>query len=128
LEERRLLAVIPVGNEFRVNATTIGEQRIFEQNPQSVAMSDSGAFVVTWSSFGQDGSGWGVYARRYTSNGSPLTEFQVNTTTIGNQQNSAVAMRNDGSFIVTWSSELQDGQGFGIFAQRYSSTGAKLGG
>ena len=32
-------------------------------------MDAAGNFVVTWSSNGQDGNGWGVYARRYDAAG-----------------------------------------------------------
>jgi hypothetical protein len=52
------------GEEFRVNAATAGDQL----NP-SVAMNHLGEFVVAWSSKGQDGDGWGVYARRYDATG-----------------------------------------------------------
>jgi len=48
------------GGEFRINTFTTGEQ----QTP-AVASDPSGNFVATWSSFGQDGSGFGIYAQRY---------------------------------------------------------------
>lgn len=50
-----------VGNEFRVNADTTNNQA----NP-AVARNAEGDFVVAWESNGQDGSGNGIYARRYT--------------------------------------------------------------
>src|SRR3712207_8915148 len=44
-------------------------------------------FVVTWSSNNQDGGGWGVFGRRYSATGAPQgSEFLINTTTAGNQQ------------------------------------------
>jgi len=43
-------------------------------NPPSV-----GGFVVAWSSWGEDGDGWGVFARRFNSVGSPIDDqLQVN--------------------------------------------------
>jgi hypothetical protein len=30
-----------------------------------VASAANGNFVVAWSSYGQDGSGWGIFAQRY---------------------------------------------------------------
>jgi hypothetical protein len=52
-------------SEFRVNTYTTNGQR----NP-SVANFSGGGFIVSWDSDGQDGSGWGVYAKRFPS--SPL--------------------------------------------------------
>ncbi len=115
---------IPQGPEFRVNTTAAGDQMY-----PSVAMDARGDFVITWSSQGQDGSGWGIYAQRYDHNGNPVgSEFQVNTTTNGDQEFSNVAMDAVGDFAVTWSSHGQDGSGWGIYAQLYSSNGSPVGG
>ena len=54
-------------------------------------------------------------------------EFRVNTTTADNQINPAVAMDAAGNFVVTWSSNLQDGSGYGIYAQRYNAAGVAQG-
>jgi hypothetical protein len=114
----------PVGGEFRVNTTTAGDQMYSD-----VAMDATGAFVITWSSDNQDGSGWGVYAQRYDAQGDPLGgEFRVNTTTAGDQMYSDVAMDANGNFVVTWSSNPQDGSGWGVYAQRYGAAGNRLGG
>lgn len=103
-----------LGGEFRVNGTTTNEQ----VNP-SVAMNAAGDFVITWTSFQQDGSGSGVFAQAYSATGSPKgSEFQVNTTTLGNQDNSVVALDAKGNFIIAWVSN--DGSGSGVFAQRYA--------
>jgi hypothetical protein len=60
--------------------------------------------------------------------GNPLgPEFLVNSETSGNQTFSSVAADPSGNFVVVWDSYLQDGSGFGIFGQRYSSGGAPLG-
>src|SRR5262249_18344584 len=74
-------------NEALVNTTTLDVQQTFYQSPHAVAMDAAGDYVVTWSSYGQDGSGWGVYAQRYDVNGKALGgEFRVNTTTLGDQE------------------------------------------
>jgi hypothetical protein len=110
-------------SDARVNSTTTGDQ----QSP-AVAMDADGDFVVTWQSDGQDGSWWGIYAQRYSAAGGALgSEFQVNTTASSGQAHSAVAMDADGDFVVTWQSYGQDGEGWGIYAQRYSATGVALG-
>jgi hypothetical protein len=48
------------GSEFRVNTYTTNLQL----SPK-VAMDDSGNFVVTWTSYDQDGDGYGAFARRW---------------------------------------------------------------
>ena len=114
------------GDAFRVNTYTVNQQKW-----SNVAMDVDGDFVVTWSSYGQEdnnqlGSGYGVYARRFDSYGTPMaTEFRVNTTTAGNQQFSNVAMAGDGSFAVTWTSD-QDGVGQNIFARAFDANGIAL--
>jgi hypothetical protein len=113
-----------IGAEFRVNTHT-GHAQVAPQ----VAMDADGDFVVTWFSRGQDGSGYGVYAQRYSASGASIgNEFKVNTTTIGDQVDAAVAMDADGDFVITWMSRSQDADGSaGIYAQRYNAAGAKVG-
>jgi hypothetical protein len=91
-------------------------------------MDAAGDFVVTWMSDSQDGSGQGIYAQRYNAIGTPQgTEFLVNTTTLSDQSLSAVAMNAAGDFIITWTSDGQDGSASGIFAQAYSAAGVPQG-
>ncbi len=112
-----------LGGEFRVNNTTSNEQ-----TASSVAMDDSGNFVVTWSSKDQDGDGWGVYAKRFSDSGIPQgNEFLVNSVTSKDQVFSSVAMDANGNFVVTWSSDNQDSDRWGVFAKRYNSAGVVQG-
>ena len=113
-----------LGNEFLVNSYLTG----FQTN-SAVAALDNGGFVVTWQSEGQDGSEDGIYAQRYDSNGTPVGgEFKVNTFTSKNQDAPSITTLNDGSFVVTWQSQNQDGSEYGIYGQRYDSNGNILGG
>lgn len=108
--------------EFLVNSVTSGDQTL-----PAAAMSADG-FIVAWQSQGQDGDGNGIYARHYDVLGTELgNEFQVNTTTTGDQTAPAAAMNADG-FVVAWESLGQDGDAKGIFGQRYDTSGASLGG
>ena len=117
-------AGVPQGSEFQINTTTANDQWF-----SALAMDSAGNFVVTWSSNLQDGSGYGIYARRFNSAGIPLTgEFLVNTTTASDQLFSDIAMDSAGNFVVTWSSNAQDGSSDGIYARRFSSAGAPLSG
>jgi hypothetical protein len=111
------------GSEFRVNTFTTGNQFY-----PSVAADSSDGFVVSWSSFGQDGGGYGIFAQRYDGAGAPVgPEFRVNTYTTGSQSVSALTSDASGNFVVVWASATQDGQDYGIFGQRYGSSGAPLG-
>ncbi len=114
---------VPQGGEFQVNT--------YMTNPQeapSVAALSGGGFVVTWTSFGQDGSSYGIYAQRFGADGvAEGGEFRVNTTTAGGQFGSAVAALSGGGFVITWDSP-DDGSGYGVYAQRYDASGAPLGG
>lgn len=113
----------PIGPEFLVN--TYADSR---QSYPSVAMNNEEIFVAVWQSYGQDGSGLGIFAQRFDSTGTPVgAEFQVNSETSGNQSSPSVAMNNDGDIVILWSSDGQDGDESGVFGQRYNHTGAPEG-
>jgi hypothetical protein len=123
LEPRTLLAFAPVGPEFQVNTFTDGSQEWL-----SMASDPDGDVVVAWQSFGQDNSGWGVYARRYSASGEAQGgEFRVNTFTGGDQSAPGVASDANGNFVIAWQSAGQDGSGLGVYAQRFSADGEAQG-
>jgi len=100
------------GNEFQVNTTLEGTT-----NRPVVAMDSTGNFVVVW--YNNPGGNWNIYARRYNSAGEALgNEFQVNTTTEGQQSRPGVAMDSTGNFVVVWYSQSD-----GVYAQRYDNSG-----
>ena len=104
--------------EIQVNTTTSGTQ-----NTPAVACDASGNFVVMWQ--GADASGTGTFARRFAADGTALAaQFQVNTTTAGDQREGAIAMTADGRFVIGWSSEGgQDGSGSGAYVRLYNAAG-----
>ena len=111
-----------MGDEFKVNTYTQDHQG----SPGIAALSDGG-WLVTWQSYGQDGSGYGVYAQRYVADGSPVDgEFQVNTYTSSYQSSPSVTALSDGGWLVTWHSSGQDGSYHGIYAQRYAADGSPV--
>jgi hypothetical protein len=115
--------------EFHVNTFTTSIQA-----EPSVVSESNGDFVVVWQSLGQDGSGYGVFGQRFTSNGTPIAgEFQINTFTTSYQQltqigtdSQGIAMDSDGDFVVAWESQGQDGGNYGVFARRFNSSGTAL--
>jgi S-layer family protein len=114
----------PLGSEFRVNSYTPGGQA----SPRIAAAAD-GRFVVAWSSQGQDNGFAGIYAQRYDAGGAPIGgEFRVNTYTPSNKIAGDVASDEAGNFVVTWTSNGQDGDNGGVFARRFDSSGAPRGG
>ncbi len=113
-----------LATEFQVNIETA-----FRQGYPAVAMESNGDFAIVWESAESDGSARGIVGRRFSSAGAALaSEFQVNTYVYGNQSAPAVGADGDGDFLVAWSSFEQDGYGTGVFAQRFSSAGAPVGG
>ncbi len=115
-------AAVRFGPEFRVNTHEQEAQR-----RSSLALEDNGDFVVVWDSLLQDGSEQGVFGQRYNSAGVALAaEFQVNTYTANAQGEAALAMDDDGDFIVVWTSQPY-GSYSGVFARRFDSAGSPQG-
>jgi hypothetical protein len=112
-----------LGPEFQINTYTLGDQAF-----PAVSVNASGAFVVAWQSDGQDGSRLGVYAQRFDHLGNRLgSELRLNTYTASDQSTPDVAIRDDGSFLASWQSTDQDGNGRGVFARLYDSAGNPTG-
>ncbi|MBD2472961.1 cadherin domain-containing protein [Nostoc sp. FACHB-145] len=120
-----------LGNEFQINNTDVDNQLLV-----SVAVSGTGTFVATWTSYDVSGttdSEYGIYARRYDSitNGnttSGTNDTHVNTTINGFQEYSNVAMDSLGNYVVVWW-----GQGASsasgnndIYIQRFNGSGGVL--
>src|SRR5262245_32401240 len=110
------------GAETVVNTYTTGAQ----QNA-AVSVGRDGRFVIVWQS-PRDGSGYAVAAQRFAADGTRLgAEIQVNSYVTGDQQRPAVAVAADGRFVVAWESYGQDGDDFGVFAQRFAADGTRAG-
>ncbi len=111
------------GDETIVNTHTAGRQR----HP-ALCNDAAGNFVIVWQSDGQDGSGYGVFGQRFDAAGARRgDEFQVNTFTDGSQAHPTIACSAAGEFVVAWDSGRQDGDGYGIFAQRFGTDGGRVG-
>ncbi|MGH6649416.1 DUF4347 domain-containing protein, partial [Aquabacterium sp.] len=112
------------GSEFRVNTTTSNIQ-----TGSKIGMDDNGNFVIAWSSYAQDGAGYGVYAQRYNASGvAQGSEFRVNVNTAGEQILTDVSMNGSGSFVISWDASAADAAGYGTFARTYNSSGTALSG
>lgn len=106
---------------FRVNQTGAGNQ----ENPR-VGLLPGGGAVVVW-----QGGALGaqrIFARFLAADGTFATgDILVNTYLSGEQINPNLAVLTDGSVVVVWASAGQDGSLQGVYGQRLSATGAKLG-
>ncbi len=110
-----------IGSEFRVNSYTSSDQFY-----PSVA-SDGGNYLVVWCSLEQDGDGAGVYGQLVSNEGVKVgLEFRVNSCT-DNSQESPFVESNGTSYLITWYSVGQDGDGAGVYGQLVSNEGIKLG-
>lgn len=111
---------------FQVNVTAAGNQ----ERPQ-VAMLKNGGAVFVWQ--GGASGRQNIFARFLspTDGWSPAQEIRVNTYTNEARQHPAVACLSDGSVVVVWGStgqEIGTDVFQGVFAQRFSPDGQKLGG
>jgi hypothetical protein len=94
-----------VSGDFQVNSYVLAQQAA-----PAIASDGDGDFVVAWQSFGQDKSSYGIFARRFDSQGEGLgIEFQVNQHTSNAQYAPAVGIAPDDGFVIVWESSLQDG-------------------
>ncbi|MCB9059538.1 MAG: tandem-95 repeat protein [Calditrichae bacterium] len=110
-----------VGSEFIVNTNIL-----YSQKAPDIDSDDNGDFIVVWETQ-YEFNGFGVAGQLFDSTATKIgTEFLVNTFTDSDQELAAVSMDKTGNFVVTWQSNTQDGSGYGVFAQRYDNTGAKI--
>lgn len=113
-----------VGSEFHVPTTSYSDQYLVD-----VAGLESGGYVVTWQSYYQDGSAYGIFGQMYNASGQKVGgEFQVNTYTSYDQNEPAVAGLQGGGFVVSWSSYSQQGSKRSVHGQIYDEDGNKVGG
>jgi hypothetical protein len=116
-------AAAPQGPEFQVSTYTTAQQR-----EPSLASDANGNFVVIWESYGQDGSGNGVFGQRFDAGGARRgSEFRVNSFTTGLQDFPDVASDANGNFVVAWESLGQYSAGYGVFGQRFDASGVRQG-
>jgi hypothetical protein len=85
------------GPEFAISTITTNEQA-----RPSVAARADGSFVVAWEDMGRDGHSTGVFGRLYGNTGAPGPEFQINQTTLQNQDQPAVSMDDAGRVVTVW--------------------------
>jgi len=117
--QRYATSGVPLGAEFRVNASTFGTCAA-----PSVAGDPAGNFVVIWQ-FAPLEPG-GVLGQRYASSGVPLGGNFL----VGNSAynfNPAVASDSSGNFVVVWEDLFPNPTAGNVFGQRFANSGPPLG-
>lgn len=109
--------------EFLINSTSTNDQ-----SSPAIATLQDGSYVVTWVSWGQDGSLGGLFAQRFGVGGIKYgPELAVNTRSASSQESPGITALKDGGYVITWVSNLQDGAGWGIYLQQYNASGIPVG-
>ena len=110
-----------LGGEVIVNSFQLGEQ-----SGPSLAMDAAGNYIVVWESFGQDGSGYGIYAQRFNADGAARgAEFRISPDCGTYQTEPAVAMSADGGFVAAWPDERSGS--VNLYARRFDAAAQPLG-
>jgi len=96
---------------FASAAITVNKKTVGDQFQPAVTVLKGGGVVVSWTSTGQDNSGNGIYAQRFTAEGAKIGgEFRINESIKWNQTEPALASLADGRFVSVWVSEMVNGQ------------------
>lgn len=116
---------VPVGPEFRVNATVADKQLM----SVTAALADGG-YVAAWTCIGPltyDANGNSVYssdiyAQRYGALGEAIgEEFLVSSATAGRASDVSIAALPDGGFVACWMTENPSTFDTDVFARRYGN-------
>ena len=111
------------GDAFQVNETVAGKQKF-----PAVASNSGGLFAIAWESESAGETSYDIVVRLHDKNAKPVTsELRANTFTGNWQRWPAIASLGERGFIITWSSEGQDGSGGGVFGQRFDWEGTPTG-
>jgi hypothetical protein len=103
----------PLGANFKVSPSGSSVDL------SSVAMDNSGNFVVVWDDFG---TAEGIYLQRYASDGTTQGgTVQVPAPTNRNPNSPHIDINAVGDFVITWDQQT------GIHAQRYAADGSEVG-
>jgi FG-GAP-like repeat len=113
---------VVVGGEFRINGYPADSAIIASLAATRLL---DGGFVVTWAANASPGEQ--ISGRRYDSNGVGGNEFKVNTFFQTSLSKPATTYLANGGWVVTWASYGQDGDSFGVYGQRYNSSGVVAG-
>jgi hypothetical protein len=125
------------GTNFRTADIQVNTFTADQQVDPAVAALPDGSAIITWASYGENGSGsmWGIYARRLTSAGKAIKadndgstkQFLVTQYTSYNQRNPAVAALAGGNYVIAWVSEQErSANSVDIYARIFTADGVPV--
>ncbi len=108
-----------MGNEIQANTYNNSNQAI-----PAISCISNDSVIIVWQSANQDGSLRGIFAKLFDSDGNNKTnDIQVNTYNSNDQLWPSVSYFSDKSFVITWTSDGQDTDGYGVYAKIFNSSG-----
>lgn len=126
---------------FALSSAGLGQQVVSSggriENP-SVVVAGTGDFMIVWNDLDDGIKSYGVFARLFEASGKAKgPAFLVHENRVGDQVQPKVAADEQGNFVVVWQggsftrgSDVWpggDGDGLGVFAQRFDRKGTRLG-
>lgn len=104
----------------------INTQASQDQRDPAATAGTGGRGLIVWSSIRQDGDSGGIFGRRMDPNHPVGPEFQVNASAAGNQAAPAVAMDDEGCFLVAWRGPWPQSDAEDIVARLFDPNGEPL--
>jgi hypothetical protein len=103
------------GTNFYTSDIQVNTYKLDQQVDPAVAALPDGSAIIAWSSYGENnGSMWGIYARRLTAAGTAKAnndgstkQFLVTQYASYNQRNPAVTTLAGGNYVIAWVSEQE---------------------
>ncbi len=114
-------ALVPVGGEFQVNSSSLGNQ-----DQSSIARAHNGQSLVIWKS--QNGKSNAIMGQRFDAASNPIGRQSTLHNVQGSRLNHpAGAMNADGTVMVVWEGQGHATYGVEILGQRYDAANNPLG-
>jgi hypothetical protein len=96
---------------FTSSAITANQYAVGDQFQPAITVLAGGGVVLAWTSSGQDRSGNGIYAQRFSAGGAKVGgEFRMNEQIKWSQSEPTLAALPDGRLVAVWVSESMNGQ------------------
>ncbi len=106
-----------IGVEFQVNTQSLGIQAM-----PSITLLSDGKFIITWQSEKINDGSLDVIGQVFDQSGNKIgDQFQINSYNQSDQSLPSVTSLPDNKFVVTWTSDGQDGSSTGIYAKIFTA-------
>ena len=119
---------------YQLNGAALGSEVFvsnggYQQEAMSIDLDQTGKFAIAMHRQVPRTNQIDIWGQRFDASGNLQgSPFRANSYLTGTQAGPDIAMDAVGNFVITWESWNQDGNEWGIYAQRYAVNGAKRGG